>query len=62
MILDAVKSMFDVSDIVTMQKFVLQDFRARHRHLENLAQANQDQGNHQPIRKYKQNHLDMSSA
>lgn len=37
MILDSVKTMFDVSDIVTMQKFVLQDFRARHQHLANLA-------------------------
>lgn len=52
MILDSVKSMFDVSDIVTMQKFVLYDFRARHRHLQQLAQLYQENGLNQVVKKY----------
>ena len=62
MILDAAKSLFDVIDIVTMQKFIIGEFSARHQVLSEMHQANREAGNTRIIKRYQIDHLNMQSA
>ena len=62
MILDNIKTMFDVVDIVQLQKFVIQEFRDRHQHLYDQHTKNREQGNTTAVKRYQINHLNMQSA
>ena len=44
MILDQIKSLFDVADVVQLQKFVIQEFRERHQHLYEMHKINKARG------------------
>jgi hypothetical protein len=44
MILDQIKSLFDVTDVVQLQKFVIQEFRERHQHLYEMHRLNKEKG------------------
>ena len=50
--LDALKTLFDVVDIVSMQKFVINEFSYRHQVLNNLIKHNQETGSNQIIKRY----------
>lgn len=62
LILDQLKTMFDIIDIVTMQKFVINEFSERHTAHHNLIMKNQQEGNNQPIRRYWIDHLNLQSG
>jgi len=59
MILDQIKTLFDVIDVVQLQKFVIQEFRDRHQHLYELHKWNKQNGGNVIIRRYQINHLNM---
>lgn len=63
MILDQIKTLLDVVDVVQLQKFVIQEFRERHQHLYELHKKNREQGYNQVvIKRYHIDHLNMQSA
>ena len=62
MILDNVKTQFDILDIVTLQKFVINEFVSRHTAHHNLIVQNQNEGIDKPVRRYQIDHYNMPSA
>jgi hypothetical protein len=59
MIFDQIKSLFDVQDVVELQKFVINEFRERHQFLYDLHKNNRESGSSQVIKRYKINHNNM---
>ena len=55
MIFDQIKTLFDVTDVVELQKFVIQEFRDRHKHLYELHKK----ATGEVIRRYKIDHMNM---
>ena len=62
LILDQIKTLLDVIDVVSLQKFVIQEFRERHLHLYDLHKRNREQGGNHVIKRYHIDHLNMQSA
>ena len=60
--MDNIKSQFDVIDIVSMQKFVINEFARRHHVQHQLIVRNQEEGINRPIRRYQIDHNNMQSA
>ncbi len=58
LILAEVRSMFDIVDIVTLQKFVIQEFRERHLKLRKLL----EEGTSEEVSRFKLDHMNMQSA
>ena len=56
------KGLFDVTDVVQLQKFVIQEFRERHQHLYEMHKLNKARGATEIIRRYQINHMNMQSA
>lgn len=62
LILDNIKTQYDVIDLVQMQKFVINEFAKRHHQQHQLIIRNQEEGNNQPVRRYQIDHNNMQSA
>ena len=62
LILDNIKTQYDVVDIVSMQKFVINEFARRHHVQHQLIMRNQEEGLDRPIRRYQIDHNNMQSA
>jgi len=56
-ILAEVRTMFDIIDIVTLQKFVIQEFRERHLKLRILFEESGEE-----VSRFKLDHMNMQSA
>jgi len=64
MILDQIKNLLDVIDIVQLQKFVISEFRDRHQFQLDFHKKNQENGGdeEQIVKRYWINHMNMQSA
>lgn len=62
LVLDNLKTQFDILDIVTLQKFVINEFVARHTAHHNLILRYQEEGIDKPIRRYQIDHNNLQSA
>ena len=62
MILDNIKTLLDVIDIVQLQSFVIQEFRDRHQHLYDQHTKNRENGSATAVKRYQLDHLNMQSA
>lgn len=61
-VLDNLKTMFDVVDIVTLQRFVMSEFRQRRQYVKSLIRQNQERGDSKIIKPYQMDHENMHSA
>jgi hypothetical protein len=62
MIIDQIKTLFDVVDVVSLQKFVIHEFRERHQLLYDMHKYNKARGSADEIKRYQINHMNMQSA
>lgn len=62
MMIDQIKTLFDVIDVVTLQKFVIREFRERHQLLYDLHKYNKARGSNDEVKRYQVNHMNMQSA
>ena len=56
MVLDQIKTLFDVIDVVQLQKFVIHEFRERHQLLYDMHKYNKQHQIHQYIKRYHVDH------
>lgn len=56
------KTLFDVIDVVQLQKFVINEFRERHQLLYDMHKQNKEKGINQEIKRYHVDHQNMQSA
>jgi len=62
MLLDQMKTLFDVIDVVQLQKFVINEFRERHQLLYDMHKYNKLHGINKEIKRYHVDHQNMASA
>lgn len=62
MLLDQMKTLFDVIDVVQLQKFVINEFRERHQLLYDMHKYNKLNGINKEIKRYHVDHQNMQSA
>jgi hypothetical protein len=62
MVLDQIKTLFDVVDVVQLQKFVINEFKERHEHLLDLHKYNKLNGIDAQVKRYHVDHTNMQSA
>lgn len=62
MVLDQIKTQFDVVDVVQLQKFVINEFRERHKLLLDMDKYNKLRGINVKIKRYQVDHNNMQSA
>jgi len=62
MVLDQMKTLFDVIDVVQLQKFVINEFRERHQLIYDMHNFNKQNGIEKEIKRYHVDHQNMQSA